>query len=115
MTLWKVEQGSTRRFVIDDPTRFLDLIALIAIAAAPGLLLVMFIPLPLVLPALSIVSFVMACGIALFAHFNKNSRRQPGLAHWELACAFAFIWVAAGMMSNPKTIIDWLDRLAMTP
>ena len=80
MALWKVEHGTTRKFVVDDPMRFLDLVALLALAASPGLLLVSLIPLPLVLPALSILSFVVACGVALFAHFSKVSRHEHSIA-----------------------------------
>jgi hypothetical protein len=115
MALWKVEQGTTRRFVLDDPMRLLDVVALISLAAAPGLLLVSWIPLPLVLPVLSILSFLVACGIALYAHFSKVDRRQRSISLWEISYAFAFVWIAAGMMSNPRTLIDWLDRLASTP
>jgi hypothetical protein len=114
MTLWKIERGANQKFVIDDPTCFLDLVALLAIATAPGLFLVMLIPLPLVLPVLSVVSFVAACGIAVFAHFSET-RRGPSLVQWELACAFAFVWLAAGVMGNPRTLLDWFDSLPMTP
>jgi hypothetical protein len=115
MTLWKIERGANQKFVIDDPTCFLDLVALLAIATAPGLFLVILIPLPLVLPVLSVVSFVAACGIAVFAHFSETRHRRGSLVHWELACAFAFVWVASGMMGNPRTLLDWFDRVAMTP
>src|ERR1700743_721839 len=109
MAHWKIERGPRQKFILEDPTRFLDLVALMAIAAAPGLVLLMFVPLPLVMPALSIVSFLIACGIALFAHYSQAERRQPDTPLWELAWAFAVVWVAAGMMSNPRRLIDWLD------
>jgi hypothetical protein len=115
MALWKVEHGTTRKFVVDDPMRLLDLVALLALAASPGLLLVSLIPLPLVLPALSILSFVIACGVALFAHFSKVSRHEHSITSWEISYAFAFVWVAAGMMSNPQALMDWFERLPTMP
>jgi hypothetical protein len=115
MALWKVEHGTTRKFVVDDPMRILDLVALLALAAAPGLLLVSLIPLPLVLPVLSILSFVIACGIALFAHFSEVSRHERSIGYWEFSYAFAFVWVAAGMMSSPQALMDWFERLPTTP
>lgn len=111
MTLWKIERGLDRKFVLPDPVHWLDVVALIAIVASPGVALMMFVPLPLVLPILSIVSFLIACGVALFACSNANSR-QPSIAHWEFVWAFAAVWVVAGTMSNPMTLIEWLDRLA---
>ena len=112
MTLWKSERGLDRKFILEDPTRLLDVAALIAIVASPGVALMMFVPLPLVLPLLSILSFLIACGIALFACFSNANRRHQSIAHWELAGAFAVVWVVAGMMSNPMRLIEWLDRLA---
>jgi hypothetical protein len=115
MALRKMEYGSERRFVIDDPFRFLDLVGLIAIATAPAFLLLLLIPLPLVPPVLSILSFVIACGVALYALFTKASRDAQGVTIWDFAYAFTFIWIVAGMMSNPKRLLDWFDNLSMVP
>jgi len=115
MALWKIERGSSGKFVLDDPTHFLDTVALISIAASPGLLLVSLIPLPLVLPVFSIMSFLIACSLALYAHVTNIKRDGQRIAHWEIAYAFTFMWVAAGLLGRPRTLIDWLEQLAMTP
>lgn len=114
MAHWKIERGPAQKFVLEDPSRVLDVVALITIAAAPGLILLMVLPLPLVLPVLSILSFLIACGIAFYAQRSETNRRRANTAHWELAWAFAVIWVVAGMLGNPRTLIEWLDRLALS-
>ena len=115
MTLWKMEYGSGRKFAIGDRFRFLDLAGLIAIATAPAFVLLLLIPLPLVPPVLSILSFVIACGVALYALFTKASRDTHGIATWDIAGAFAFIWIAAAIISNPVHLLDWFDNLSMVP
>ena len=115
MAFRKMEYGSERRFVIDDPFRFLDLVGLIAIATAPAFLLLLLIPLPLVLPVLSILSFVIACGAALYAIFTRARREAQGLTIWNIAYAFTFVWLVAGVMSKPRHLLDWFDNLLMVP
>jgi hypothetical protein len=115
MALWKMEYGSERKFVIDDPFRLLDIVGLIAIATAPAFVLLLLIPLPLVLPVLSILSFTIACGAALYALFTKASRDAQGVAIWDIAGAFTFIWIVAGILSNPRHVLDWFDNLSMVP
>ena len=115
MTLRKMEYGSERRFVIDDPFRFLDLVGLIAIATTPAFLLLLLIPLPLVPPVLSILSFVIACGAALYAIFTRASREAQGVTIWNIAYAFTFVWLVSGVMSKPRHLLDWFDNLSMVP
>jgi hypothetical protein len=115
MALWKIERDPSGKFVVDDPTQFLDRVALLSIAASPGVLLVSLVPLPLVLPVFSIVAFLMACGIALWAHFSGIRRDEQRIAHWEIAYAFTFMWIAAGILGRPRALIEWLEQLAMTP
>jgi hypothetical protein len=112
MAFWKIERGPSGKFVLEDPTHFLDIVALISIAASPGVLLLSLVPLPLVLPVFSIVSFVCACATALIAHFSKVKRDVDRIAHWEIAYAFTFMWVAAGILGNPRTLLEWLNQLA---
>lgn len=114
MTLWRM-YGSGRKLAIDEPFRYLNLAGVIAIAAAPAVVLLLLIPLPLVPPVLSILSFVMACGLALYALSTKVSRDAPGLTIWDIAGVFIFIWIVAGMMSNPKHLLDWFDNLSIAP
>ena len=113
MALTKLEYGSERKYFFDGRVGFRAPAGLIAIAAAPALVLLLLIPLPLVAPALSIVSFVMACGVALYAIYTKASRHAPGVTIWDVAYTFTFIWVIAGIISNPMHLLDWFDKLPM--
>ena len=90
-------------------------LALIATAAAPGLLLLSCVPLPLVLPLLSIVSFVIACTVTLFAHYFGADNHAKGITAWSLAAVFALIWIVAAKISDPVHVVRLFDRLAMDP
>jgi len=115
MTLWKTERGSAPLFTSDAPARHLDVAALVVIAAAPGLLLLWLIPLPLVLPVLSIMSFMIAGVVALVAHYSGIDRRAPGISAWDVAALFTLMWITAGMMSGTKHFAELFDRLATIP
>jgi hypothetical protein len=115
MALEKMEYGSGRKFIIGGRFRFQDWLGLIAIATAQFFVLLLLIPLPLVLPVLCLLSFVMACGVALYALSTNASRDAQGLAIWNIAYAFTLIWIVAGVMSKPRHVLEWFDNLAMVP
>jgi hypothetical protein len=120
MALRKMEYRSEGKFVVGAPFPFLNLAGLIAIVAASAFLLLLLIPLPLVPPVLSIVSFAIACGAALYALFTKASFTKPrrdarGLSIWDIACVFTCIWLVAGVMTNRGYLLDWFDSLAIVP
>ena len=115
MTLWRTERGSAPLFNPDAPARHLDVADLVVIAAAPSLLLLWLVPLPLVLPALSILSFVIAGVVALMAHYCGIDRHAPGISAWDVAGLFTLIWITAGMMSGTKQFVALFDRLAAMP
>jgi hypothetical protein len=85
-----------------------------AVGTAPGLLLVGLVPLQLVLPALSVVSFIVAAFIALWAYRRGVDRRADGLTLWDVAGFFAVIWVGAGMLSTPEHVVELFDHMTMT-
>jgi hypothetical protein len=114
MGLRKVESGSERKFVIEIPLRFQGLVGLIAITAAPAFVLFLLIPARLVPPVLSILSFAIACVVAMYALFTKTNHHE-GTKIWNIAYLFTFIWIVAGMMSNHKHVLDWFDSLSMVP
>jgi hypothetical protein len=114
MALTKIEEyGSERRYFFDSRPRFMGPVGLIAIAAAPALALLVLLPLPMVAPVLSLVSFVMACALALYALYSKASRHASGVTIWNVAYTFTFIWLVAGIISNPMHLLDWFDKLSM--
>jgi len=115
MALWRIEQNRSGKFVLTDQSRYLDWLAVMAIAASPGFLLVLLIPPALVLPVLSIVSFLLGCGVALFAHYRYPARGEMNQVLWDLACGFTFVWIIAGVLGNPRHLIDVFDQLAVLP
>lgn len=115
MAFWKVEDGSERKFVIEVPLRFHGAIGLIAMTVGPAFVLFLLIPAQLVPPVLSILSFVIACVIAVYALLTKANRDAQGSTIWTMASVFTFTWIIAGLMSNPKQVLDWFDNLSMMP
>jgi hypothetical protein len=114
MALPKSEHGSTYGFTLHSAGQHLDLPVLIALAAAPVLLLVWLVPLPLVMPALSVVSFTIAGCVALLAYHSGAGRHTDGTTPWDVAGLFALIWVGAGMLSEPEHVVQLFDRIRMT-
>ncbi len=115
MALGIGESGSERKFVIEIPLRFQGLIGLIAITAAPAFVLLLLIPARLVLPVLSMLSFAVACAAAVYGLFTKARRDAQGSTIWNIACIFTLTWLLAGIMSNPRHVLDWFDNLSMVP
>jgi hypothetical protein len=115
MALWKTEHDFKPQFTLHVPARALDLAALCAIATTPVLLLLWAVPLPLLLPALSISSFIIACVVALFAHCSGVDRTAPGMTPWDIVAVFTLIWIGAGMVSGPKRTVELFEQLAMAP
>jgi hypothetical protein len=115
MTLWKTERAFSPRLTVSARSRNLDTAALAVIVAAPAILLLWLIPLPLVLPVLSIVSFAIAGVVAIIAHYSGIDRRAPGVSAWDVAALFTVIWIGAGMLGGVKQFGDLFERLALTP
>ena len=111
MALGKIDYGPQHKFVLDTPFRLPDWLGLVAIGAAPAVVLLQLLPLPLVPPVLSLLSFVSACGFALYGLFTNASRDTRGVTVWNVGYAFAFIWVAAAVISKPKHLLDWFGSL----
>jgi hypothetical protein len=115
MTLWNTERGFALLCLPKASARYLDLAGLVVIVAAPGLLLLWLVPLPLLLPILSIMSFVVAAVAALVAHYSGIDRHAPGVSAWDIAAVFTLIWIGAGMMGGAKQFVELFDRLATIP
>lgn len=113
MTLWKSEHGSTYGAALHKLGPHLDLSVVVLAAAASSVLLVWLVPPPLVLPTLGLVSFTAAGVLALFAYYSGADRHADGITLWDVAGAFALIWVAAGMLSEPEHIVQLLGHVMM--
>ena len=115
MALRKMESGSDRKFAIEIPLRFQSRIGLIAVTTAPAFVLFLLIPAPLVPPVFSILSFMIACSVAMYALSTKANHHTQGSTIWNIAYAFTLTWIVAGIMSNPKHVFDWFDNLSIVP
>jgi hypothetical protein len=113
MARGKIGHGAGYGFHLHSPGWHLDLPVVIALAAAPGLVLVWLLPLPLVPPALSMVSCIIAGCVAALAYYAGAGRHTDGITLWDVAGAFALIWVAAGMLSEPAHVAALFDHLTM--
>ena len=111
MTLWKSEHGATYGPALHKFGPHLDLSVVVMAAAASCVLLLWLVPPPLVLPALGLVSFTAAVAVALFAYCSGADRHADGITLWDMAGAFALIWVAAGMLSEPEHIVQLLGHM----
>jgi hypothetical protein len=111
MSLWNTEHAGAQRRPGSAPAGFPDYAALAVVGAAPAILLLWLVPFALVLPALSIASFAIACAVALFAHRAGIERRAAGVNAWDVAAVFTGIWVLAGMMSGAGRFAALFDRL----
>jgi hypothetical protein len=100
---------------ISAPAGYPDFAALAAVGAAPGILLLWFAPLPLVLPLLSIVSFAIAGMTALVAHRSGIDRRAPGVTVWDISALFTALWILAGLASGIHPFAELFGRLAVNP
>jgi hypothetical protein len=111
MALWKSEHSPRYELTIHAPEHHLDLLVLVAAVATLGLLLIWLVPLPLILPVLGSASFLGAGFAALFAYCSGSDRHATGMTAWDVAGAFALIWVAAGMLSEPARVVELLDHI----
>lgn len=71
-------------------------------------LLVLFLPPPLILPAISTLLLIVAGGIALIA-WRRPCPHQSLLSYWDLAGAVTFIGIAAALMSEPDQALPLLE------
>jgi hypothetical protein len=101
--------------IMGSPGPYLRLSALIAIAAVAAGVLAWLLPAPLFLPALSIVSLAAAAGVALYAHCSGVDRHGNGITAWDVAGAFAVLWVAAGTFSDPQDVLQLFGHPKMAP
>src|SRR5262249_24404493 len=113
MTLWKSEQGAAYGPALHKLGPRLDLSVVLMAAAASSVLLVWLAPAPVVLPAPGPVGFPAAGVVPFFAHCSGADRHADGITLWDVAGAFALIWVAAGMLSEPEHIVQLLGHVMM--
>jgi hypothetical protein len=103
------------RTLIRSPGPRTNFALLVAIVATPAVVLAWLLPGPLLLPALSIVSFIIAAGAAVHASWSGADARIGGIRAWDVAGAFALIWIAAGVLSEPDDVLQLFGHPRMAP
>jgi hypothetical protein len=111
MTLWKSERSSTYGPAHHELAPHLDLAVVVATTAAAGVLLVWWVPSPLLLPALGLMSFIAVGIVTLFAYHSGADRHADGITLWDVAGIFTLIWIAAGMLSEPEHVVQLFGHL----
>jgi len=91
--------------------RGLDATVLIVVAAIPALLIVWLVPPPFGLSALSAASLAISGCSALLAYHLGADRRADAITLWDVAGAYALIWVGAGILSDPEHVIQLFDQI----
>jgi hypothetical protein len=82
---------------------------LLALAASPVVLILPLVPLPQVLPALSLVALAGAASVSLLAW------RFRAQLLWDQAGAFAFVGFGAGMLTRPEHVLALFGVTATIP
>jgi hypothetical protein len=75
------------------------------VAALPLLVAASLVPLPLVLPVLSITFLAAATLLALLARCSGSDRKSDKVTVWDVCGACAFIGLAAAILSEPENVI----------
>lgn len=92
-----VRSRSETSEVRDSNTR---LRVLFVLAASPAAIVALVFPKAVALPAASLLSLVLAVGIAIYAYRSGVHYRSRGLTLWDLAGMLAFIGFGAGSLSD---------------
>jgi hypothetical protein len=77
-------------------------------AVVPLIAILLLVRVPLVLPSLSLVSIAGAAGIALLAWWLSSKRAGNDITLWDVAGLYTFIGCAAGMLSEPDQVMEFL-------
>jgi hypothetical protein len=113
MAFWKTEQFAPSSMQ-GGRAQYLDIAALIGLAAAPGILFVWLMPLPFVPPVICVVSFLIACVFAWFAYHIGAGQRAAQAAARDVAGIFTLLWVGAGLASDHAHLIQFFELLTRT-
>jgi hypothetical protein len=108
MIRWRPAQArADRSAVLRLPV---TLAMLAATAALPFLLLAAMMPLPLVIPAMSLLALACAGVAALLAWWSGAASDGERITLWDIAGAAAFIGFAAGMLSDPNQVVHLVEH-----
>lgn len=115
MTRWNHPVSRVSAALAQTPRTGVPLALVFATAAAPLLMLKLLVPAPAVLPALSMVSIGSAAVVALFAWSALSKPDRNHVTLWDVSGACALIGFAAGILSQPEHVIEFLGLATTAP
>jgi hypothetical protein len=62
---------------------------------------------PLLLPSMSLIALAISAIVALAAWCSSSDRHGDGITLWDISGAYAFIGFAAGMLSDPRQVLEF--------
>ena len=62
---------------------------------------------PLLLPSMSLIALAISAIAALAAWCSSSDRHGDGITLWDISGAYAFIGCAAGMLSDPRQVLEF--------
>ncbi|MET4222043.1 hypothetical protein ACVWWG_006394 [Bradyrhizobium sp. LB7.2] len=80
------------------------------LVAAPAFLMMYFLDIQLVLPALSILLFLDAIVTALFARANSENETLENVTLWDIAGAFTMMGCAAAILGEPDQVALFFEQ-----
>lgn len=81
---------------------------LVLTVVVPAAVSTLLVPLPMVLPVVSLWSLAVAAMIALTAWLRPGRRRPDQLSAWDLAGAFTLIGCAAAIIGEIEHMVEYL-------
>ncbi|MGY3075844.1 hypothetical protein ACVWZZ_002215 [Bradyrhizobium sp. LM6.10] len=80
------------------------------LVAAPAFLMMYFLDVQLVLPALSILLFLDAIVTALFARATSENETLENVTLWDIAGAFTMMGCAAAILGEPDQVALFFEQ-----
>jgi Flp pilus assembly protein TadB len=88
----------------------ISIAAMVAIAAAPLMLVALVVPRPLVLPVVCLIAVAAATITSLVAWCRRTKDDAQRVTAWDTAGALAFIACAAAMLGDPEHVVHLTDN-----
>jgi hypothetical protein len=113
MAFWNIPTDFAPPLGLNISTGKLRYACVAGMGAVAALAVWSLFPPSLFFPALSIASFLIACGSPLFAHHFHVDHRGASLTAWNAAAMFTLMWIGVAIVSGRKPIIALFAHLPM--
>ena len=84
-------------------------VGFLAIGSTAALVAAWLLPLPLVLPVLSVLLIVAACATALVAFRRPPHPTPDRVTYWDVTGALTFIGICAALLSDSAQVLPLLE------